>query len=120
MGRKDFIDQLKALGYEVEERGDFRLAFPYTIPIGALTGKEIWLGFIVADDFPSIPPSGPHISPQILPLNSSSKEHPHGGIHASDFGPEWEYWSRPFQNWAATDRTVRTYMAHIRALFDKQ
>jgi hypothetical protein len=120
MARQDFIDQLMALGYKVEERGGNRLAFPYIISIGPLANKEIWLGFIVADDFPLTPPSGPHVSPQILPLNTSSTEHPHGGVHPSDFGPEWEYWSRPFNGWATTDRTVRAYLAHIRGLFHKQ
>lgn len=120
MARKDFIDQLEALNYKVEERGDNRLAFRYTIPVGPFVDREIWLGFIVGDDFPLTPPSGPHISPQLLPLNTSSNQHPHGGIHLSDFGPEWEYWSRPFQGWATTDRTVKAYMAHIRALFNNQ
>ncbi len=120
MARQDFIDQLEALGYKVEERGDFRLAFRYIVPIGRFEGKEILLGFIVTDDFPLNPPSGPHLWPQILPLNTNSNEHPHGGIHSSPFGSEWEYWSRPFQGWAATDRTVRAYMAHIRGLFYNQ
>ncbi len=73
MARQDFIDQLEALGYKVEERGDFRLAFRYIVPIGRFEGKEILLGFIVTDDFPLNPPSGPHLWPQICCALTSKK-----------------------------------------------
>jgi hypothetical protein len=127
MARKDFVDQLLALGYKPEERGENRLAFRYTIPIGRLAGQEIWLGFVVGDDFSVNPPGGPHVSPRLLPLHPSNDlPHPQGGVHESPFdaaqggAPKtelWEYWSRPFHGWAGTDRTVRAYMGHIRNLF---
>lgn len=120
MARQDFIDQLRALGYAAEERGENRIAFPYTIPLGKFADQEISLGFQVGDDFPLNPPSGPHVSPRLLPLNTATNVHPAGGVHESPFGPEWEYWSRPFPDWNRTDRTVRTYLAHIRHLFDTQ
>lgn len=41
MARQDFIDQLRALGYTVEDRGENRLAFQYTIPVGKFATKEI-------------------------------------------------------------------------------
>ncbi len=81
-----------ALGYAVEGRGDDRIAFRYDVPVGKFLGKQIQIGFAVPDDFPSSPPSGPHVSPRLLPLNNTSKEHPGGGIHeSSSFGDEWEY-----------------------------
>ncbi len=119
MGRQDFINQLTALGYEVEDLGNSKVAFNYVIPIGRLAEQRIKLGFLVAEDFPATPPSGPHVSPRLLPLNTTVKTHPNGGIHESkQFGPEWEYWSRPFHEWPRTDHTVRTYMAFIRRLFE--
>lgn len=117
MSRADFISQLAALGYTVEDRGNGQLAFRYTIPVGPRLGQEIMMGFAVGDDFPAAPPTGPHISPRLYP-NLGGGAHPTGGIHDSPFGPDWHYWSRPFQNWAATPRTVKAYMAHIRHLFD--
>jgi hypothetical protein len=119
MARQDFIDQLKALNHQVEDLAENRLAFPYTVPVGRFAGKEIRLGFVVADDFPQNPPSGPHVAPRLLPLQSGG-QHPSGSIQTSPFGEDWEYWSRPFQKWADTDRTVRIYMAFIRLLFDTQ
>lgn len=120
MARQDFITQLQQLGYTVEDRGENRIAFPYKVPVGRFLGQDIWLGFVVGDDFPLNPPSGPHVSPQLLPLNTVTNVHPAGGIHPSLFGPEWEYWSRPFPEWHTTDRSVRTYLSHIRHLVDTQ
>ena len=121
MGAQDFIQQLDALGYKVEDKGDGKVALPYTVPVGKFAGKEITLGFVVPGDFPLTPPSGPHVSPRLLPPNTSSQQHPAGGVHESaPFGPEWEYWSRPFPGWSGTDRTARAYIAHLRNLFATQ
>jgi hypothetical protein len=130
VARKDFIEQLEAMGYNVQERGENRLAFTYVVPIGRFADQQILLGLVVNDDFPVNPPSGPHVSPRLLPLHPGSDlPHPQGGVHESPFdapvngGPkteQWEYWSRPFHGWAATDRTVRAYMTHIRSLFASQ
>jgi hypothetical protein len=120
MARQDFIDQLKALGYSPEDLGNNRVCFPYTIPVGKFIGQQIKLGFVVGEDFPANPPGGLHVSPHLLPINGSGT-HPSGGIHDNqEFGAGWQYWSRPFPAWANTDRTVRTYMAHIRHLFETQ
>ncbi len=56
MARKDFIDQLRALGYDPQEFGDNKVAFLYTIPVGKFGGKEIMLGFVVGEDFNLNPP----------------------------------------------------------------
>jgi hypothetical protein len=130
VARKDFVDQLTAIGYKVEERGENRLAFRYTIAVGRLAGQEIWLGLAVNDDFPANPPGGLHISPRLLPIHPANDlPHPQGGVHESPFdvptggGPKtqiWQYWSRPFPGWSNTERTVKAYLAHIHNLFVNQ
>ena len=123
MSRTDFVAQLKELGYNPTESTN-RVTFPYRVSTGKFAGNEITLGFIVEDSFPLTPPSGPHVSPRLLPITGGGGQHPLGGVHESQqFGSEWEYWSRPYpQNpgWANTDRKVRTYMAHITNLFATQ
>lgn len=119
MAKQDFINQLTSLGYKVEDLGSNKIEFKYAIPIGRLADQEIKLGFLIQDDFPANPPSGPHVSPRLLPINPQSGTHPNCGIHESEqFGPEWEYWSRPFPDWGRTDHTARTYMAFVRRLFE--
>lgn len=119
MAQADFAAQLRELGYEVQEQVDGRSSFPYIVQSGRLVGQQIKLGFAVPPDFPLSPPSGPHVSPRLLP-NQSSGAHPSGGIHDSPFGPEWQYWSRPLSHWNQTQRTVKDVMAHVRHLFDTQ
>jgi Prokaryotic E2 family E len=117
---QDFIQQLKELGYEVEDRGDGKVAFPYKVPVGRFTDKLIVLGFIVPSDFPLTPPSGPHVSPCLVTPDGSS-QHPAGGVqNKSPFGAGWQYWSRPCPGWSRTARDARAYMAYIRKLFDTQ
>lgn len=119
MAATDFIEQLKALGYQVTELGNGKVSFPYEILTGKFTGKNIKLGFVVPGDFPVTPPSGPHVSPRLLPINPQQGPHPSFGVHeSSQFGTEWEYWSRPIRHWGSTKRTVKDVMAHIRHLFD--
>lgn len=119
MTANDFVLGLNALGYDVE-RVQAGFTIPYNVPLGRLDGRGLHLGFQVGDDWPLNPPSGPHVSEHVLPFNSASTPHPHGGVHASAFGPGWQYWSRPFRpdvGWANTDRSVRTYMRFIDNLF---
>jgi hypothetical protein len=119
VARQDFIKGLESHGYQVQDLGDNKLCFEYSIPFGTHAGQAIRLGFLVADDWPLNPPSGPHVSPLLLPINPGGA-HPNGGINQSPFGPDWEYWSRPFPQppgWANTDRSVKTYMKHIMNLF---
>lgn len=118
MGVSDFVDQLKNLEYEPEVEGN-RVKFQYEVPIGRFKDQVVTLGFEVPEDFPLTPPSGPHISPQILPLNPEAATHPERVVE-SPFGVEWEYWSRPFTVWADTNRTVEDYITrHIFHLFEQ-
>jgi hypothetical protein len=121
MSRKDFLDGLTRLGYKAEERGDNRVAFPYTVPVGRFRGTPVHLGFAATEDFPLNPPSGPHVSPRLLPLHPNNDlPHPRGGVHESPFGADWEYWSRPCVEWARTGRTVDAYMSFILRLWETQ
>jgi Prokaryotic E2 family E len=118
VARSDFITQLQTLGFSVQDCGGDRLSFNYVVPVGKFADRQIQLGFIVSDDFPMNPPSGPHLSPPLLPRHPGGDlPHPAGGVHESPFGSDWQYWSRPFSEWSQTDRSVRAYMAFIRNLF---
>jgi hypothetical protein len=118
MPKAEFITELTQLGYQVEDLEGDRVAIAYEIPCGPKTGQKIKLGFAIPGDFPLTPPSGPHVSPLLLPLNPQSGAHPNCGIHASPFGGDWQYWSRPLSHWAQTKRTVKDVLAHVRHLFD--
>jgi hypothetical protein len=48
-------------------------------------------------------------------------------VHATQAAPfqqaladAWQYWSRPFTDWANSKKTVATYMSHIWRLWDSQ
>jgi hypothetical protein len=121
MSASDFIQALEAMGHSVTDHENGRVSFPYTVPCGKFADQTITLGFLVPGDFPLTPPSGPHLSPRLLPLNPISGSHPTHGVHESpSFGTGWEYWSRPMNHWPQTNRTARDVMAHVRHLFDTQ
>ncbi len=119
MAASDFVEQLKALGVEVQDHGEGKVSIPFTIPSGRFAEKSIRLGFVIPPDFNLTPPSGPHITPELLPRLAGGT-HPSGGIHESEFGTEWQYWSRPMHHWAQTKRTVKDVLAHVRHLLDTQ
>jgi hypothetical protein len=126
MAIKDFVEGLKALGYDPQVFENGRLVFDYRPELGRFAGQVIKLGLTVGEDFPLSPPGGPRVSPRLLPLHPAQDiPHPNGAVHeAPDYGPEWEYWSRPYTSWQTVDRTaagapaaVAKYMRHIRNLF---
>jgi hypothetical protein len=125
MAGAEFIQGLRELDYEVDDspipqlQGNVVARFPFQIPLGTKAGDEITLGFIVPSDYPMVCPSGPYMTPHVLPLNTSTNEPPHGGVSDASgaFGPGWQYWSRPYKGWAQSERTARAYMRHIKHLF---
>ena len=125
MPAADFIAQLRELGYDAVETpiaqmpGQTIVQIPYTVPLGSRAGDEIALGFLVPPDFNLTCPSGPYMQPYVLPLNQAS-EPPYGGVTDAShvFGAGWQYWSRPYNRWADSDRNARAYMRHIKHLFD--
>jgi len=117
MAKSDFIEQLQALGYEVNEPASDFVAFEYEIPVGRFVGQKVTMAFQVDNSFPVNSPSGPHFKPRLLPVTGGGGVHPFGAVHESTIlGSEWQYWSRPFKDWNRTDKTVKTYLAHIKNL----
>jgi hypothetical protein len=114
---KPFADQLKCLGYKVSQNAS-KVTFPFEIQTGKLRGQQVTLGFITNGDFILHPPSGPHVCPRLLPIHPEKAPHPVGGVHESEFGKDWEYWSRPIEHWNETRRNAADYMAHIHRLFE--
>jgi hypothetical protein len=101
------------------------VVFNYKVPSGKYAGQQVRLGLVVPPDFPATAPGGLHVSPRVLPINTAGNPHPAGSIHDSPSfqklaGGEWEYWSRPFQEWGKSKKTVPIYMNHIYRLWDTQ
>jgi hypothetical protein len=127
-GTAAFIEGLRGLGYEVQSLPGHpdHIFFNYPVEVGSRAGQPVRLGLVVPHDFPNIPPGGPHVSPHVLPIHpGNDKPHPAGGVHQSpEFqrlaGGEWQYWSRPCQDWGQRKRTVIAYMAHIWRLWETQ
>lgn len=127
-GAGAFARGLVDLGYHPEPlpgKPD-HLVMDYEVGTGKFEGTKVRLGFIVPGDFPLTPPSGPHVSPSIHPINTSG-QHPTGAVHQSQAAPfeaalggGWQYWSRPFVDWAGSKKTVAAYMSHIWRLWHTQ
>jgi hypothetical protein len=115
-GIQEFDRQLRLLGITPRLLGASGLAFPYVVPAGRFHDQQIELAFDVPPTFPRDPPSGPHLTPRLLPLNPGAAAHPERS-HQSPFGEEWEYWSRPFSDWSRSPKTVSDYLAFVRHLF---
>jgi hypothetical protein len=117
MAKIDFVNQLQTLGYIVLEPAPDFLSIKFEIPVGSFLGQNVWMALQVNDSFPMNPPPGPHFKPHLLPITGGGGTHPYGAIHESSLGSEWQYWSRPFTaHWNKTDKTVKTYLAHIKNL----
>lgn len=121
----DFAVDLRNLGYEPEIKGDY-VHFDYEVPVGSRLGETVKLALRIPPDWPANPPSGPFVTPRLLPINPSAGQRPWAAVHEAtsqgmeDAAGAWQYWSRPYPanpGWASTVRTVKTYMAHIRTLF---
>lgn len=123
-----FVQGLIGLGYapmSLPGKPD-HVVIDYEVGSGRFSGTKVKLGFIVPGDFPLTAPSGPHVSPHIHPIRSDG-QHPTGAVHKDHAAPfqqalghEWQYWSRPFPDWAASKKTVAAYMSHIWRLWDSQ
>ncbi len=124
-GVKAFVAELEALGYKSTVLKDTsNVVIDYVVPTGKFAGRNVRLGFDVPTDFPMTSPGGVHVSPRIHP-NKAGKVHPTEGISDSPnfqakAGGEWQYWSRPFPDWAPVKKTVGTYMSYVWQLWDSQ
>jgi hypothetical protein len=129
MGMEAFVQGLLAAGYNpvVLKNDPSHVVFDYAVLSGKHAGKQMRLGFIVPADFPLTTPTGPHVSPRIHPTKPENGPHPTHGVHdgrslrfEQDAGGEWQYWSRPIQEWATSKKTVLSYLNHIWQLWDSQ
>jgi hypothetical protein len=127
-GVASFAEGLRELGFQPSAVNGMpdHLVIDYTVPVGRFSGRKVRQGFIVPSDFPLTAPSGPHVSPNIHPIQGGGT-HPTGGVHSeqakafkSNGTDEWQYWSRPFQDWGASKRTVAIYMGFIYRLWETQ
>lgn len=115
-GRAEFARQLSALGVAAEPLDEARpasLVFPLAILSGRFAGASVRIGVTVPPDFDRTAPSGPHICPALIRLHGGGP----GNVGGSDFGPDFEYWSRPYTTWGRDGRTVSAYLAFLRKLF---
>lgn len=112
MASQQLVNDLKAAGHDAHidtSSGMEFVVFAYDIPVGGHIGSEVKVG-LQAHDWPMNPPGGPHINPRI--------QHPGDQAHhVSPLGADWIYWSRPFPDWATSQRTVEEYLTHLRTLF---
>ena len=120
-----FATQLRDAGVNVVELGDEHVMIPaYRVAEGKFEGLEVDLGIVVPADFPLTPPSGPHVH-KLIHANRTGGVHPDGHIHASSehsqhFKDGWQYWSRPFPDWASGARHAVRYMEYVCALWEDQ
>lgn len=116
-GRSAFEEGLRALGLRPEPRADGRTLFSYEIPVGRVMGEQVQIGLDVPGDWPTTPPSGPHIAPRLAQTRGVAPGGTASNVHGSNFGPEFEYWSRPYHQWGRDGRSVDAYMSFLRKLF---
>jgi hypothetical protein len=119
-GKEAFAAGLNELGYVPEDLESNRVAFAYTIPVGRFKDQVITVGIEVPPDFSATCPTGPHIKPQLIPLNPNGG--PEDRAAASPFGADWQYFSRPFveqgEGWNRTTKDVKAYLRHLRRVFE--
>lgn len=109
MAMLEFIEQLRKEGYESIEHSNGRVYFEYLVGVGKNIGKKVFIGFENLHDFPMNCPHGPHFKEIDEGWITPDK-----GVHASNFGIEWKHWSRPFNEWNQTKKTVKEYLSHIK------
>ena len=118
IGLSELQQQLIELGFPATIEQNRFVVFPFIVPIGRFRNKEIEIA-LEAPQFPLNPPSGPYIKPHLLPCSGGGGSHPDGGIHKRNLpSADFQYWSRPFQNWNGSAKTSKEYLAFIRTLFD--
>ncbi len=128
-GVEVFAEGLRALGYQPSTlpQQPNHVLFDYTVESGRHAGRQVRLGFAVPADFPMNPPTGPYVSPEIHTTKPENGPHPTHGVQKDQArvfdngaGGAWQYWSRPFQDWPRSKRTVAVYMSFIWKLWDLQ
>lgn len=120
-GKQAFSEGLKQLGYCPEDLGDSRLAFPYTIATGRFKDQAVKIGIEVPADFNVTCPTGPHLSPRLIPINPNGTGNDRA-VDSPNFGSAWQYLSRPFvdqnEGWGRTTKDVKAYLRHIKRILE--
>ena len=122
-----FINQLQVLGLKPQEPVTGKVYFEWIAPVGGNAGKKVLVGVTVSDAYPAACPSAPHFRP----LDEGWKNHP-DAVSVSAFGQGWQkypdaetvdfyqtgwyYWSRKFDEWAASEKNAKFYLAHLKKL----
>ncbi|MGY4540029.1 hypothetical protein ACVW0P_004471 [Mucilaginibacter sp. UYNi724] len=124
MGADEIVKQLGELGYQSTIYPDMPgypggfVAFKFKIPHGRFMGREIEVA-LNAPQFPLVPPSGPYISPHLLPIKAFGPLPPFDGVHARMVPTaDFQYWSRPFHGWGETSQSIKEYICFLRTLLD--
>jgi len=119
-GKEAFAAGLMELGYAPEDLGNNRVAFTCTVAAGRFKGQVIKMGLEVPPDFHATCPTGPHILPRLIPINTNGG--PENRAADSPFGAEWEYLSRPFvdgaDGWNRTTKDVKAYLRHLQRVLE--
>jgi len=125
-----FTEGLRGMGLDPKPLPNLpdHIVMDYVVQSGRFAGRSVRLGFVVPPDFPMTTPTGPYVSPHVLPIHPNSDVgHPLGGVHESQAAPfrqgaggDWQYWSRPFPEWATSKKTPSSYMSHIYRLWETQ
>lgn len=111
---EELLKDLQGRGLEVTERkepavGNMRCIEVAKLPIrmGALSGQEprVIIPVPVAD---GVPPPGFHLKPRLGKGRGTPAVH-----DGSPFGTDWEYWSRPFNEWRTTGRNAGAILSHF-------
>ncbi|MDG6913471.1 MAG: hypothetical protein JRN35_10390 [Nitrososphaerota archaeon] len=75
----------------------------YPVIQGKNTGKRVTIAFPIPNDYPRVPPTGPHLlKPHGLVGNFPA-------VNESKLGPQWEYWSRKIEPWPEGRKNSRLY-----------
>lgn len=106
--QSDLLDQLRRLGYEPELVND-RVIFDLEVHTGQCEGKTIRVGLDVPDNWPSAATHWIHVEG---PFTDG------GNVHPSEIGSAWRKFSRPMNEWRATDRDARTLVGHLHRVFE--
>ena len=87
---------------------------------GRFKDQVILIGIDVPADFNVTCPTGPHILPQLIPMNPNGAANDRAA--GSVFGPEWQYFSRPFvdgkDGWGRTSKDVKAYLWHVKRILE--
>lgn len=120
-GPDRLIDDLKALGFEVQrivakDESIFAVIPQFEVTLGQFKGRIIDLGIQATPDFPKTVSAAVHVRADPQLFEPKDNVHNVRNITASVLGNEWRYWSKNF-NWNG-ERSARRLVSKINAIFE--